>query len=322
MEMSDRSRAAASSGGRLLNRRGLLAAVGLGVGAAVVGVAAPASAAPSWSNPVLGRITAGYKSPSYPTHLGTDIANAAGTTIRAAAAGKVVGVRTNSYPGDTRPGLLTGRTGNGVLIEHSSGYRTYYGHIRSASVGVGQMVSAGQKVAEMGTTGNSTGNHLHFEIHLNGVTTNPYTFLAARGITLGSSSPSSGGWPTVKQGSSGSTVRVVQYLLNAHGYPTMVDGAFGAETASSAKRFQAANGLVADGVIGPVSWPELVLKVADGSSGSRAKAAQTALNAHGAGLAVDGNFGDVSVTAAKRFQTSKGLVADGVVGPITWAALI
>ncbi|MEV0650992.1 peptidoglycan DD-metalloendopeptidase family protein [Phytomonospora sp. NPDC050363] len=311
-----------SAGRRGLNRRVLLATLGLGAGAAVVGTAAPASAATTWSNPTLGRITAGYKSPSYPTHLGTDVANSQGTAIWAASSGTVVGVRTNSYPGDTRTGLLPGRTGNGVLIEHAGGYRTYYGHLHSVNVSVGQSVTAGQRIAGMGTTGNSTGNHLHFEVHLNQVTTNPYTFLQGRGITLGSTAPAAGGWPTLKQGSTGARVTVVQYLLTSRGYSTVADGDFGAATTASAKRFQSAKGLAADGIVGPVSWPELVQDVGSGSSGDKAKAAQTGLNIHGAGLLVDGDFGGVSVTAAKRFQSAQGLVADGLIGPITWAALV
>lgn len=309
-------------GGRW-KRRGLLTALGVGVGAATLGIATPAFAAATWSNPAMGRITSGYKSPSRPTHAGTDVANNQGTPIWAARAGTVVGVRTNSYPGDLRPGLLPGRTGNGILIEHASGYRTYYGHIHTSYVSRGQTVAIGQHIAAMGTTGNSTGNHLHFEVHLNGVTTNPYTFMANQGITLGSSSPSGGGgWPTLKKGSSGQTVKVAQYLLTSRGYSLVADGDFGSLSVAATKRWQSAVGLVADGVIGPISWPHLVKDVKNGTTGSSAKAAQTALNMHGAKLLVDGDFGSLSVTAAKNFQRSKGLVVDGLIGVITWGALL
>ncbi|CAM3259196.1 peptidoglycan DD-metalloendopeptidase family protein [Stackebrandtia soli] len=304
-------------------RRGFLAAMGIGVGAAIVGLPAQASAAGAWSNPTIGRITSGFRPPSRPTHSGTDVANSQGTAIRAANAGKIVGVRTNSYPGDTRPGLLPGRTGNAVLIDHLNGYRTYYGHIYSAGVSVGQTVSAGQYIAAMGTTGNSTGPHLHFEVLVNGSPTNPYTFLANRGITLGSSAPIGGaGWPTVKQGSTGTLVKVVQHLLSANGHSLVVDGNFGSVSVAAAKAFQTKKGLVADGVVGPKTWPKLILEVKSGSTGSRAKAAQVALNRQGASLVVDGNFGSVSVAAAKAFQTKKGLVADGLIGPLTWEVLV
>ncbi|MFD0560082.1 putative peptidoglycan binding protein [Stackebrandtia endophytica] len=310
----------------VLSRRTLFtAAAVLGVGAAI-GTAGTASAAGVWGNPTYGTITSGYKTPSRPTHLGTDVANSQGTNIYAANAGKVVGVRTNSYPGDTRQGLLPGRTGNAVLIDHENGYRTYYGHLYSAGVSNGQRVVAGQYIAAMGTTGNSTGPHLHFEVHYNGVTTNPYTYLKNRGITLGTTRPlagTGGGWATVKQGAAASITRVIQYLLRAHGYTSLVvDGDFGSVTHNTVRSFQAAKGLVNDGVVGPITWARLILTVQSGSSGDRARAAQTALNRHSAGLAVDGQFGSVSVTATKNFQGSKYLLKDGQIGTLTWQALI
>lgn len=314
-----------SNPGRI-NRRGLF--VGIGAGAMVAAIPAIATAdeistqAGVWSNPTMGRISSGFKPPERPTHTGTDVANNQGTAIWAANAGTVVGVRTNSYPGDTRPGLLPGRTGNAVLIDHGDGYRTYYGHLYSAAVSVNQTVSAGQTIAAMGTTGNSTGPHLHFEVLQNGTPINPYTFLANKGITLGSSSPVSGSWPSVKQGSTGGRVRVIQHLLNAHGHSTVVDGDFGPGCAASVKAFQSAKGLVADGWIGPVAWPVLVLDVRKGASGSKAKAAQVGLNRHGHGLEVDGDFGSVSDQATRSFQSAKGLVVDGHVGQITWSHLV
>jgi peptidoglycan hydrolase-like protein with peptidoglycan-binding domain len=310
-----------------IGRRQLL--IGLGVGVAAAGLPTAAFAEPTiqagvWSNPTYGTITSGFKPPSRPTHSGTDVANRQGTAIWAANAGTVVGVRTNSYPGDTRPGLLPGRTGNAVLIEHHNGYRTYYGHLYSAAVSTGQSVTAGQTIAAMGTTGNSTGPHLHFEVLSNGMPINPYTFLANRGITLGSSRPAGGGgsWPTVREGNRSEVARVVQHLLTARGHSATADGYFGPASVSAAKAFQRAKGLVADGVVGPVTWPYLVIDVRQGSSGSAARAAQVGLNRHGAGLAVDGNFGSVSAQAARNFQQAKGLVVDGYVGPITWRALV
>ncbi|MFD0556143.1 peptidoglycan DD-metalloendopeptidase family protein [Stackebrandtia endophytica] len=311
-----------------MNRRKLF--IGLGAGIAIAGIPSIATAgevgiqAGVWSNPTMGRITSGFKTPARPTHSGTDVANNQGTAIWAANGGKIVGVRTNSYPGDTRQGLLPGRTGNGVLIDHGGGYRTYYGHLYSAAVSVGQTVVAGQRIAAMGTTGNSTGNHLHFEVHLNGGLLNPYTFLANKGITLGSSAPAggSGNWPTVKKGTTGARARVVQHLLNARGQKLVVDGDFATKSVDAAKAFQRSKGLVADGVIGPISWPVLVVDVKNGKQGSASKAAQTGLNRHGYGLLVDGDFGSLSVDATKKFQRSKGLVADGWIGPLTWRPLV
>ncbi|HIW63373.1 MAG TPA: peptidoglycan DD-metalloendopeptidase family protein [Candidatus Stackebrandtia excrementipullorum] len=311
---------------RSLSRRSLfVAAAAVGVGAAV-GTVGTASASGAWSNPTYGTITSGFKPPSRPTHSGTDVANSQGTAIWTAKGGKVVGVRTNSYPGDTRPGLLPGRTGNAVLVDHGGGYRTYYGHILSAGVTNGQTVTSGQYIAAMGTTGNSTGPHLHFEVLRNGTPINPYTHMANQGVTLGSSRPISGtggGWTTFKKGNTGARVRVIQYLLKAHGNSSLVvDGDFGTVTHNAVRSFQTSKGLVADGVVGPISWARLVLDVKSGASGNKALAAQTALNHHGAGLLVDGDFGSVSVKAAKAFQKKKYLVQDGHIGVLTWQAFI
>lgn len=67
--------------------------------------------------------------------------------------------------------------GNTVLINHGNGFQTRYAHLRSLSVSAGQRVSRGQQVGWMGTTGNSTGVHLHFEIHLGSIRLNPLAYL-------------------------------------------------------------------------------------------------------------------------------------------------
>lgn len=302
------------------SRRGLLAgAAGVGL-AAALGV--PRAAAASWTNPAVGRITSRYGPRNGTLHAGTDIANSQGTTIRAAGAGTVTAIRTDSYPGDTRAGLLPGRTGNGVIIDHGSGVKTYYGHLHTVSARVGQSVGVGSAIATMGTTGNSTGPHLHIEVHLNGSTTDPQPWFSARGVTLGTGGSSSSGWPSLRSGSSGNVVRVAQHLLNHHGASLLIDGDYGSVTITAAKAFQRSEGLVDDGDLGPVSWPVLVVEVRSGATGHQGRAAQQALNIHGAGLLVDGDFGSVSVNAAKAFQRSKGLVDDGVVGQITWEALV
>ena len=64
-----------------------------------------------------------------------------------------------------------------VIIDHNNGYQTYYGHNSKLSVTPGTKVYKGQKIAEMGSTGNSTGNHCHFEIRFNGTPTNPLKYL-------------------------------------------------------------------------------------------------------------------------------------------------
>lgn len=104
----------------------------------------------------------------YRQHDGIDIGNKKYPTIYAAGDGKVIQVaRNNGY-------------GNFVIIDHGNGFRTLYAHLKSSSVKVGEWVKKGQKIAKMGNTGTSTGTHLHFEIQINGVPTNPVKFLEKR----------------------------------------------------------------------------------------------------------------------------------------------
>lgn len=307
------------------SRRTLLAALGAGVGAGALALPTPAAAAVAgWSNPTLGTLTSGYKTPSRPTHYGWDIANSQGTPVFALAAGTVRDIRTGSYPGDQTSGPLPGRTGNSVHINHSDNYFSYYGHLYRVLVSAGQQVLCGQIVGLMGTTGNSTGPHLHFEVHRPRLTSvDPRAFLSARGISLGSTAPvGSTGWPSVSSGASGWTVRVIQYLLRGRGVSAVVDGVFGPGLTSAVRTFQSSKSLYVDGVVGPISWATLILPLRRGNSGDLVRAAQTALNARGASILVDGDFGSVTDGAVRSFQNSRGLIADGVIGPVTWSTLI
>ncbi|OKH49783.1 peptidase M23 [Calothrix sp. HK-06] len=100
-------------------------------------------------------------------HEGIDIAGASGTPIYAAASGKVIKAGWDDW------GL-----GNAITIQHSDGRVTVYGHNRRLLVNLGQQVNQGQIIAEMGSTGNSSGPHLHFEIHTNKRTAvDPIAFL-------------------------------------------------------------------------------------------------------------------------------------------------
>lgn len=101
-------------------------------------------------------------------HKGIDLAAPKGTPIYAVADGKVVAADDGTW--DNSYGLH-------VAIQHGSDY-TNYAHMSKINVKVGQSVKAGQKIGEVGSTGNSTGNHLHFEVHLgrkwNRVNPKPY----------------------------------------------------------------------------------------------------------------------------------------------------
>ena len=98
-------------------------------------------------------------------HTGLDIATSRGTPIKAAASGTVV------YAG------YKGSLGNLVVISHGNGVQTYYGHCQTIKVSVGDQVSQGAVIATVGSTGNSTGSHLHLEIRVNGVARNPQNYL-------------------------------------------------------------------------------------------------------------------------------------------------
>ena len=124
-------------------------------------------------------------------------------------------------------------------------------------------------------------------------------------------------WPLLERGDSNRAVTTAQYLLRASGQSLSVDGAFGPGTQSAVKGFQAAKGLSQDGKIGPNTWAALTVTVQSGSKGDAVRAAQYKL-----GVAVDGEFGTDTRGAVISFQKSKGLSADGVVGPNTWAALV
>ncbi|MGE3961040.1 MAG: M23 family metallopeptidase [Dehalococcoidia bacterium] len=99
-------------------------------------------------------------------HSGTDLAAPAGTPIHAAAAGRVAWA-----------GAMPIR-GNSVLIDHGAGVVTGYHHLLEFSVTVGQMVEAGEEIAKMGSTGFSTGPHLHWEMTIYGVNVDPMTWTA------------------------------------------------------------------------------------------------------------------------------------------------
>ncbi|HCX65294.1 MAG TPA: hypothetical protein DHN33_08815, partial [Eubacteriaceae bacterium] len=116
----------------------------------------PSYGSGSFKMPTSGRVTVINKPGSHAGGRAVDIANSSGTSIYASDSGRVV--RASWYSG----------YGNTVIIDHGNGYKTLYAHLRSISVRVGQNVSKGEYIAAMGTTGNSSGNHLHFEIQKNG----------------------------------------------------------------------------------------------------------------------------------------------------------
>lgn len=124
-----------------------------------------------------GILTSGFGPRQHPItgehrdHAGLDLAAPAGSPVLAAAAGRV------EFAGEQ------GGYGNLVVITHGDGSQTYYGHLDEVAVKEGQMVSAGQKVATVGSTGVSTGPHLHFETrNAAGEPVNPLPKMAGAGF--------------------------------------------------------------------------------------------------------------------------------------------
>ncbi|MEO7251055.1 MAG: M23 family metallopeptidase [Arenimonas sp.] len=128
------------------------------------------SAVPS-ARPSPGYITSGFGNRSDPFsggvahHLGIDFSANTGDPVRSAAGGVV------SFAG------IKSGFGNVVEVDHGNGYSTLYGHNSQLIVRVGDIVRAGQQLAKAGSTGRSTGPHVHFEVHINGVPVNPRKFL-------------------------------------------------------------------------------------------------------------------------------------------------
>jgi murein DD-endopeptidase MepM/ murein hydrolase activator NlpD len=113
-------------------------------------------------------------------HEGIDLAGPLGSPILAVGDGVVI----KAGPADG--------FGNWVVIQHANGDVSIYGHMRYYYVQVGQVVTAGEKIAVVGNEGQSTGPHLHFEIHqggLEGTKIDPVPWLTARGIGVGPYSP-------------------------------------------------------------------------------------------------------------------------------------
>ncbi len=120
----------------------------------------------SFIRPCSGTISSYFGTRRSGYHKGIDIANSYGTPIRAADNGRV------TYAGWDNTGF-----GRLVKLDHQNGYISYYGHNSRIIVKVGQAVNKGEVIAYMGSTGNSTGNHCHFELYYNGKLLNPYSYI-------------------------------------------------------------------------------------------------------------------------------------------------
>ncbi len=115
--------------------------------------------------PTNGSVTSGFGYRWGSLHAGIDIANGTGTPIRAAKAGTIILAGWN------------GGYGNCIVIDHGGGFSTLYGHLSRLRASDGQRVSQGDLLGDMGSTGNSTGSHLHFETRVNGSPQDPTRYL-------------------------------------------------------------------------------------------------------------------------------------------------
>jgi murein DD-endopeptidase MepM/ murein hydrolase activator NlpD len=151
--------------------------------------------AAGWTAPVPGSVGSGFRTADRPGHNGVDIAAAKGTPIHAAAAGRVLVSRCDP----DQYGQLTcdvdgspSKSGCGwfVDIQHAADVITRYCHmLRKPLVEENELVQAGQKIGEVGSSGNSSGPHLHFEVHLGGdrsgrSAVDPAGFMQERGAPL------------------------------------------------------------------------------------------------------------------------------------------
>ena len=122
--------------------------------------------------PVNGRLADGYGHRSDPLsgegelHKGVDILAPMGTAVRAAADGIIIKAGWN------------GGYGRCIIIDHGKNYQTLYGHLSRMDVIEGQAIRQGETIGAVGSTGHSTGAHLHYEVHVGSTPVNPYRFLA------------------------------------------------------------------------------------------------------------------------------------------------
>jgi murein DD-endopeptidase MepM/ murein hydrolase activator NlpD len=123
----------------------------------------PSAAGFIW--PVQGVLTSGFGWRWGRMHEGIDLAVPVGTPVVAAAAGTVIVAG------------WFGGYGNLVVVDHGNGFSTAYGHNTSVTVGVGQLVAQGQLISYSGSTGHSTGPHVHFEVRVNGTAVDPLGYL-------------------------------------------------------------------------------------------------------------------------------------------------
>ena len=139
-------------------------------GSGSTGTGQPSAAGFIW--PCDGVVVSGFGMRWGRMHEGIDIGCAYGTPNRAAASGTVI------YSG------WLGGYGNLVKLDHGRGIETRYGHLSGISVRLGERIKRGQLIGRMGSTGRSTGSHLHYEVRIDGRAVNPIPFMRSTDFIL------------------------------------------------------------------------------------------------------------------------------------------
>ncbi len=176
-------------------------------------------------------------------HHGVDLGAPRGTPVLAALGGTV-----------TRVDRGHASNGNAVFLRDAEGRSWRYLHLDriAGGVSVGRVLATGAQLGTVGSTGSSTGPHLHFEIvGVDQVSIDPA--LLYPGLELGPPTGAVPPPPILRRGSSGAAVRKLQGLLGVE-----VDGVFGGDTSTAVQAWQRAHGLDVDGVVGPATWASLL----------------------------------------------------------------
>jgi murein DD-endopeptidase MepM/ murein hydrolase activator NlpD len=146
-------------------------------------------AAGDWVRPSAGAVTSEYGQRWGTLHAGVDLAGPRGTPVYAAAGGTVTTAACISAYCDRDGNLNLSGYGNLVELDHGAGVTTRYAHLSGFTVTPGQRVGAGTLLGFQGSTGNSTGVHLHFEVRVDGAPIDPVPWLVDRGVDLHAPNP-------------------------------------------------------------------------------------------------------------------------------------
>ncbi len=150
--------------------------------------AIPGSGCGEWIQPVRAPIVSGFRTSDRPRHNGVDLGAPRGTLIRAASAGVVTTVDCNISVGTCDQDGSPSVKGCGwyVDITHDGGVSTRYCHMaHRPRVALGQRITTGQPLGQVGSSGNSSGPHLHYEVRLHGRAVDPVRFMRGHGAPLG-----------------------------------------------------------------------------------------------------------------------------------------